>query len=181
MSTRSITGVAVPPAKLAHVVLRSRQFRAAQQWWAELLAGRVVFANDLLAFITYDEEHHRLALFNFGENAAGPSEGVGMDHVAFTFATLGDLLETYVRLRDAGVEPIWSINHGPTTSLYYRDPDGHQVELQYDNFPTLEALNAWFATGKFAENPIGIEFDPADLVARYEAGESDTSLTSWPD
>jgi catechol-2,3-dioxygenase len=181
MSTAVVEGRAVPLAKLAHVVLRSRQFAAAQQWWSDVLSGQVVFANDFLAFITYDDEHHRVALLNFGPGAADPSDGVGMDHVAFTFATLGDLLETYVRLRDKAITPVWTINHGPTTSMYYRDPDGHQVELQVDNFATLDDLSAWFATGAFAKNPIGVEYDPDDLVARYQAGESVESLTSWDD
>jgi len=177
---RSVTGRTVAPAKLAHVVLRSRSFADAQEWWATLLGAHVVFANDFIAFLTYDDEHHRLALLNYGEGAPDQGEGVGMDHLAFTFASLGDLLETYVRLRDADVAPIWTINHGPTTSIYYRDPDGIQVELQIDNFPTLEALEAWFATGAFATNPIGIEFDPDELVARFEAGEPVEDLVAWP-
>lgn len=180
MDHRTVEGRTVSPVKLAHVVLRTRQFELAQQWWSDLLGGRVVFANDFVAFLTYDDEHHRVALVNYGENAAGPSDGVGMDHVAFTYATLEDLLQNYVRLRDRGVAPIWTINHGPTTSMYYHDPDGLQAELQFDNFPTLEALNEWFATGAFAQNPIGIEFDPDDMVKRYEAGESVGSLTAWP-
>jgi len=30
------------------------------------------------------------------------------------------------------------VNHRPTTSMYYRDPDGNRVELQIDNFPTAK-------------------------------------------
>jgi catechol-2,3-dioxygenase len=178
VTNRRVKGEVVVPAKLAHVVLRSRAFAESQRWWADVLAGSVMYADDFLAFLTYDEEHHRLALINVGEAAEPPGSGAGMDHVAFAYASLGDLLETYVRLRDRGVTPHWSINHGPTTSLYYRDPDGNQVELQVDNFATLEELAAWFATGAFAENPIGVEFDPDELVARYEAGEPVEALTA---
>ena len=167
--TRAVTGRTVAPAKLAHVVLRTRRFDEALRWWTQLVAGQVVYANGFLGFITYDDEHHRVALINVGSGAEGPG-GAGLDHVAFTYATLGDLLETYARLRNAGVEPHWCINHGPTTSLYYRDPDGLQAELQIDNFPTLDALAEWFASGAFATNPIGVEFDPEQLLARYEAG-----------
>ena len=167
---RMISGRVVAPAKLAHVVLRSRRFDEALVWWSTVLAGRVVFSNGFLGFITYDDEHHRVALINVGEGADGPGTA-GLDHVAFTYVSLGDLLETYARLRDEGIAPHWCINHGPTTSLYYRDPDGAQAELQIDNFPSLEALAAWFATGAFKANPIGVEFDPERLVARYEAGD----------
>ena len=79
-------------------------------------------------------------------------------------------MHTYERLKGEGITPVWTINHGPTTSLYYQDPNGHRVELQIDNFETTEALNAWFRTPAFAENPIGVEFDPEVLVARHREG-----------
>ena len=100
-----------------------------------------------------------------------PALAAGTDHVAFTHADLGDLLYTYVRLERANIEPYWCINHGPTTSLYYRDPDGNGVELQHDNFPTKEALNTWMRSDAFAKNPIGVAFDPEKLIARYENGD----------
>jgi catechol-2,3-dioxygenase len=94
-----------------------------------------------------------------------------VDHVAFTYASLGDLLDTYERLRDEGIKPYWCINHGPSTSLYFRDPDGNQVELFVDNFPDVESLNAWMRSDVFARNPLGVNFDPERLVERYRSGE----------
>ena len=84
------------------------------------------------------------------------------------------------RLKRAGIEPYWCINHGPTTSLYYKDPDGNRVELQVDNFPTADACNRWMHSGDFAANPIGVVFDPDQLLARYEAGEPIEHLTARP-
>ncbi len=43
-------------------------------------------------------------------------------------------------------------------------------ELQIDNFDTLEECHAWFFRPQFAENPIGITFDPEELVAKFRAG-----------
>jgi hypothetical protein len=40
------------------------------------------------------------------------------------------------RKKDMRIRPFYSINHGPTTSLYYTDPDGNRVELLVDNFAT---------------------------------------------
>jgi hypothetical protein len=95
----------------------------------------------------------------------------GTDHVAFTYGDLGDLLQTYRRLKTAGIEPYWCINHGPTISLYYKDPDGSRIELQVDTMPSSEAIDAWMRSGDFAANPIGIVFEPDELAARYESGE----------
>jgi catechol 2,3-dioxygenase-like lactoylglutathione lyase family enzyme len=163
------------PIKLAHVVLRTAHYEETLQWWLTVLNAEVAFANDYIAFLTYDEEHHRLALLN-DPGAEAPGHVTGLEHVAFTYGDLGALLQTYQRLRSVGINPVWSINHGPTTSLYYRDPDGNQAELQVDNFETNEELDAWFRSGAFAENPIGIEFDPEELTESYEAGVTTTQL-----
>src|SRR3546814_11674198 len=79
------------------------------------------------------------------------------------FGSLGDLLANYIRLKNIGILPYWCINHGPTTSLYYRDLDGNQIETQVDNFDTPEKLTAFFKSEAFQENPLGVQFDP-DLL-----------------
>ena len=76
--------------------------------------------------------------------------------------------------------PYWTINHGPTISMYYKDPDGNRLELQYDVFERPEQVQAFFAGGAYEENFIGVKFDPQDLLTRYEAGEPLQQLTMRP-
>jgi catechol-2,3-dioxygenase len=159
------------PAKFAHFVLRTRRMEPLRDWWRNLLRARVAFENDLVCFMTYDDEHHRLAIVAIPALQDSPEGGVGLDHVAYTYSGLGDLLATYERLKKDGILPYWAINHGPTTSLYYRDPDGNQVELQVDNFGDSEALNGWFRSGAFEKNPIGVEFDVEKLIERFRNGD----------
>jgi hypothetical protein len=64
--------------------------------------------------------------------------------------------------------------------MYYKDPDGNRVELQVDNYPSAEEANRWMRSGDFAANPIGVVFDPDDLLARYRAGEPIEKLTTRP-
>ena len=104
----------------------------------------------------------------------------GTDHIAFTYADVGDLFQTYRRLRAVGIEPFWCINHGPTISMYYKDPDGSRVELQVDTMPSAESIEAWMRSGEFAANPIGVVFEPEELIARYEAGEPLETLLARP-
>jgi len=158
------------PAKLAHVVLRAARYPETVHWYETVLGARVVFANPMLTFLTYDDEHHRLAVINIPGLPDAPA-AAGVDHIAFTYATLGDLLHTYRRLSAQDIRPYWCINHGPTTSLYYRDPNGVQVELQIDNFADLEAMAGWMRSGAFTRNPIGVEFDPDALCMRFERGD----------
>ena len=168
------------PTKLAHLVFRSQQLPEMVAWRVRTLEAKTVFRNEQLAFLTYDDEHHRLAIVADPEAAPATKRGVGLEHVAFTFDGLGALIDKHEQLNAAGVEPFWCVNHGPTTSMYYRDPDGNGVELQIDNFPDAESLNAWFRSGAFKQNPIGVNFDPAELVARFRAGEPEEQLLRRP-
>lgn len=170
----------VKPRKLAHVVRRTGRFDELVRWYCTVLGAEVVHADGMLAFLTYDDEHHRIAIAGIPGLEDPPAMAAGTDHVAFTYADLGDLLQTYRRLRGEGIEPFWCINHGPTISMYYKDPDGSRVELQVDTLPTAEAIDTWMRSGEFAANPIGVVFDPDELAARYEAGEPLETLTARP-
>ena len=94
-----------------------------------------------------------------------------MDHIAFAFNTLDDLALAYRQRKALGITPSICLNHGPTTSMYYTDPDGNRIETQVDNFDTVEEASDFMAGPHFAENPIGQDFDPEELCARLERGE----------
>ena len=59
-------------------------------------------------------------------------------------------------------------------------PDGSRVELQIDNLPTHESIDAWMRSGDFAKNPIGVVFDAEELLDRYRAGEPFETLVARP-
>ena len=148
-------------------------------WYETVLAARTVHSDGMLAFLTYDDEHHRIAIARIPGLEEAPAMHAGTDHIAFTHADLGDLLNTWARLKSEGIEPYWCLNHGPTTSMYYKDPDGNKVELQIDNFDTDET-NRWMGSGEFAQNPIGIIFEPEEMLARYRSGEPLETLLRRP-
>ena len=122
----------MPPTKLAHVVFQTNRMKEMRDWYCAVLGGRVVYEDGHLSFVTYDDEHHRVAFVDFGpltprEEGAGllqirPSDRPGLHHVAFTFGSMGELLDNYVRLRALDIRPFFCVNHGPTTSMYYTDP-----------------------------------------------------------
>jgi catechol-2,3-dioxygenase len=170
----------VPPVKLAHIVRRTARFDEMLEWYRRVLGAEVVHSDGILAFLTYDDEHHRIAIARIPDLPDPPPLAAGTDHVAFSHADLGDLLYTYARLAADGIAPYWCINHGPTTSMYFKDPDSNRVELQVDNFPTADETNRWMRSGEFAANPIGVVFDPDALLARYRAGEPLERLVTRP-
>ena len=86
------------------------------------------------------------------------------------WSSLADLVATYRRLAAEGITPIRCFNHGVATSMYFRDPDGNEIELSVEHFPTVDELNTWLATGDFDENPAGVALEPEVLAARVESG-----------
>ena len=175
----------MPPTKLAHVVFQTNRIKELRDWYCTVLSGHVIYENPHLSFVTYDDEHHRVAFVDFGAlSARDPNtelmvkatEQPGLHHVAFTFGSMEEFLDNYVRLRDRGIRPFFCVNHGPTTSMYYRDPDGNRVELQIDNFETAEEGQEWMHSEAFDRNPVGVEYDPDELVIRFRSGVPVTEL-----
>lgn len=160
----------VVPTKLAHYVIRAKRFHEMLAWYRQVFHLRTTFEAPVIAFLSYDEEHHRIAFLNTSHLDEPDQSSRGIDHVAFSYADLPALLHTWQRLKAEGIEPFWCINHGPTTSMYYRDPDGNEIELQVENYATLAESTAWFSSEAFAANPIGVDFDPAALQAKLVAG-----------
>lgn len=175
------------PYKVSHIVYQTNRPREMREWYCRVLSAELVYENDFISFITYDDEHHRVAFINPGPlEAREPGDRAngdfragresGLHHIAFTFKGLGELLDNYERLRDGGIRPYWCINHGPTSSMYYHDPDNNQVELLIDNFEDVRDGKAYMRSAAFAKNPIGVEFDPEDMVARFRAGTNREEL-----
>ena len=166
----------IVPFKMAHIVMRCANRQACVDWYMALFQAELVFEDEVLTFLAYDEEHHRLAFFNMPGLAKQVDETTGVHHVAYSYQSIGDLLSTYDRLSKKGIKSVWTINHGPTTSFYYRDPERNLVELQVDNFVEQADAAAFFHTETFAQNPIGTEFDADQLVALWRNGASDAEL-----
>jgi catechol 2,3-dioxygenase-like lactoylglutathione lyase family enzyme len=174
-------GIAVPPGKLAHVVFRSPRFAEMVAWYKIVFCAEAAYENEHFAFLSYDDEHHRIAVVNAPMVQDAPAGITGVHHIAFTYNSLSDLLGTYQRLKTIGIMPIVGVNHGPTTSIFYADPDGNQLEFQIENFETVDESAAYFSSPAFDTNPIGVDFDPDDLLRRLKAGESERALKARPD
>ena len=166
----------VAPKKFAHAVLRTRgRYREMLDWYRTVLNARVVAEAPHMAFLSYDDEHHRIAIVNTPNANPRDPNAEGLDHLSFTYDSLADLLATYARLKAAGIEPFCPVNHGPTTSLYYHDPDRNRIELQIDNFADLEeATELLKSLASF--NPIGVLVDPDELAAQLAAGVTQEKL-----
>lgn len=118
------------PSTLAHVVLRTSNFTAMRDFYKTFLGATISYESDEFAFLTYDEEHHRIAIVNMPHLGAKDSGTRGLDHIAFTYPSLDTLALAYLQRKENGITPVWPVNHGATTSMYYLDPDGNHLETQ---------------------------------------------------
>lgn len=67
-------GTVLRPTRLAHVVLKTPNFTSMVAWYKPILGAHASSENPGLSFLTYDDEHHRVAIGNFPERESFPRE-----------------------------------------------------------------------------------------------------------
>jgi len=168
--------------KFAHVVFQTAQSQEMRDWYCTILDGHVVYQDAALSFITFDEEHHRVALIHppVPLERKSPTTAA-MHHVAYTFDTIDDLLDRYVLLREQGIQPTVCIAHGVTTSMYYQDPDGNMVEMQIDRFAEPADATGYMNGPEYAADSVGPAFDPEAMLQGRRNGATVEELSdrSW--
>ena len=158
---------------LHHVGIKTRNMDEFLGWYRIVVGMEVVRTFPSAVFASNDASNHRLSIFTGAEADSERGGHAGLHHLAFEFGSLEELLGNYVRLKEHGIMPYMTVNHGPTTSFYYVDPDGNDVELQVDNFHDWEKSKHFMCTSdEFGGNPVGSWVDPERLVAAWEAGAS---------
>src|ERR1700688_2074221 len=164
---------------LHHYGLTTANLKKMSEWYATVLGMAVVFQTSSplgkdepiqvsAAWVTNDDANHRIGLIAMPQltQDSQKSAHVRLQHTAFEYDSLDQLLDTYIRLRDKNIKPILSADHGPTTSMYYADPDGNSVELFADNFGDWEESgNFMRLSAEFAAMPMCKYFDPEKMVA----------------
>ena len=169
------------PSKLAHVVLRTNNFAKMRNFYMKFLGAHSTLDTDELCFVTYDDEHHRIGIINMPDLVNKKPESSGLEHIAFTYGTINDLALAYLQRKKNGFLPFWSVNHGPTMSVYYKDADGNVLETFVDNFDRVEDLMAWMESKEYKTNPIGVDFDMEEVIKKLEAGATFDEVKKRPD
>jgi catechol-2,3-dioxygenase len=164
-----------------HAFLKTTRLEDMKRWYRTVLGLVPNFEWEAGAFLTNDAANHRLVLFSSPAVTEDPDKvnHAGLHHLAYEYASCGDLFATYRRLAGQGIEPHAALDHGLTTSFYYLDPDGNSLELQYDNFGDWAQSSEFIRTSPtFRQEPIGQPVDPALLVEAWEQGLSRDDIHS---
>jgi len=167
------------PLRFAHVVLQSYDMPRLLAWYRDAFDLEVLAQSPRAAICTYDEEHHRFAFTQMPGEAPAVRQPSPLKHVAYAYGSLDDLVAQYRKMKALGHMPVECVNHGPTMSFYYEDPDGNGVEFFVDRFATMAESKAYMASESFQKNLFGYYVDPEEVARRLDAGEPHAQIMAY--
>ena len=126
----------IRPERIAHVVIKVRDVEVSRKFYTEIL-GMQVMKNvpeiGAVFLANHARDHHEIALFQVGADAESPkAKQVGLAHIAFRLRSERELEEAYQELKAKKVPVSFTVDHGVTKSVYFRDPDGNELEVYID-------------------------------------------------
>jgi catechol 2,3-dioxygenase len=184
------TEITIHP-KLHHLGLTTGNLEAMIDWYRKVLGMTVVHQTEAAAggqkdaptlkaaWVSNDEANHRLAFVQLPGLTADHdrSRHHRLQHVAFEYRTIDELLGTYARLKGLGIVPALCTDGGSQTAFYYEDPDRNSVEINVDNYGDCWTSGEHMRTSAdFARNPMGTYVDPDKMIAARKAGASPWEL-----
>ncbi len=139
---------------LGHVVIKVRNQERAEGFYNGLLGIPIAarLPSYSMTFFTLGN-HHDFAVAATGDGAPeAAADAPGLMHVAFKIGTqIEELRDAKAELEAKGIK-VDAFDHVVTKSIYFKDPDGNEVELYVD------VSDAWI------RDPTAVAFEaPLDL------------------
>jgi len=187
MKTKMFNSETIIHPKLHHLGFTTSNMDTMVNWYRIVLGMEVVHATSSAApsganmppiqttWMTNDEANHRVAFVQVPGLSIDKSRSTysRVQHFAFEYNNLDDLLGTYVRLKNNNILPILCTDAGLQTAFYYADPNGNILEINMDNFGDVKTSTEYIKySQEFAINPMGTFVDPDKLVIARENGMS---------
>lgn len=162
----------IHPERIGHVVLKVRDLERSRKFYTEVLGMDVMKESPQIGIVflaNNRRDHHEIALMQIGPQAqAPPANAVGLLHVAFRLRSEEELRAAYNEFKEKDVPIVFTVDHGITKSIYFHDPDGHELEVYCDNPPEQYAKmpNSYMGMDKldFAPDDPGL----ADVFAQMQ-------------
>ncbi len=147
LDSMGITGLPQLPGyspRLGAVHIRVRNMERSINFYMRFLGMELTErVGKAFAFLSSDKTHHSLVLINAGPEApTADKTAVGMEMVSFVVPDQASLARVYQTLRDGGLE-VTTIDHLISWAVRFRDPDGHLVEIYWDNHELAGRSHLW--------------------------------------
>jgi len=156
------------PERIGHVVLKVRNLERTKKFYAEVMGLEIMKVEPSIKmafFASNGRDHHEIAAIEIDANVPdSQASGVGLSHLAFRLRDEAHLRAAYTDLKEHGVKIISAVNHGVTKSIYFRDPDGHLLEVYCDGLP--EEL-AKFPDPYMGMGPLDFAKDAPDFMEAF--------------
>jgi catechol-2,3-dioxygenase len=185
-----------PNLRLGEIVLRTSRYEEMRRWYRLLLELEPYFETNLadqteqerertgrwanqqrLCFFRLMLEHpyqQVLALFDVPGTGLDDPVGPGLHHLQLRDETLQTMAARHCYLKSAGIVPFRTLDHGPSLSSYYRDPDHNVVEISASNHVGKDDFLAALGSREFRRNPSGRQVDADAVLAQLCEPEAET-------
>jgi len=119
--------------RIAHVVLFVKDPEVSAKWYSDILgmdisarAGDGPYKGGV--FLSFGVSDHDIALFKAED---GAPKGKEFEHIGLRLVSrnLDELRGHYDFFRRHNVEIVEILDHGVSTGIYFKDPDGHMLEI----------------------------------------------------
>lgn len=161
-----------------HLIYSGKKFEDMVRWYRTLINGDVVVGDEapspeLLARDDVD------TIVIVKKPAVEQDEGpyrTGIFHIAWSYASLAELMTVYRYARDNGILPQSVLNTGILLQFYYVDPEGNYLEFEVDAHDTSKATQEAQRSGKREAELKHWIYDPEVILKMMEAGWSDYDI-----
>lgn len=139
--------------QLGHVVLFVNDPMASADWYCNVLGMEAVVRDDRIpaAFLSFGRRDHDIALFRSPDDRRLGHHDV--EHVSCEIdGDIDDLKKFHAMLIEKGIDILGVVDHGISYGVYFRDPDGHHLEVFYQRIPDgFEAKTTFGQIGALAK------------------------------
>lgn len=121
----------MPIQRVGHVVIKMRDLDAAKRFYRDVLGMKITDEREGFGvFFRFHEYHHDIAVFKVDENAESPQKNqVGLAHIALVADSFETVKAMHQRLKEHNVPIVRTVDHGITKSVYFKDPEGNELEI----------------------------------------------------
>lgn len=175
------------PDDFHHIAFKTTNYDNMVDFYKKLFGCKPLYQSDLITFLAYDDEHHRIAIANTSDvlgslnfiqknvmklkiflNRKIPSIE-GLDHISYRINPIDKWFDFYFKAKDRGLNPLWTVNHGWISGLYYKDPDNNLVEVFFEHFSSADEFKQNISPD-FEDEPIGTNMDVEILYDMFKSG-----------